>query len=485
MWIHNFIHMVRRHGLLLGVLSLSWLLLRSGMKPSRISYPCQQAAKANVLASLTIIGVPILAAVQTGDRWLDRRWFVAALIMVVAFVGVYTFFKAPEPSPGVTDSQLFPLKSISVASPNSSIYAVNGYTGTNRGLSKLLDLMGDNGVSFYQSSSVGKNRGPEGLIAAGDIILIKVNSQWNQRGGTNTDLLHELITLITSHPDGFHGEVIIVDNGQAQYGSQGQGGSLNWAQSNAEDPTQSAQRVADSFPLFNVSTYQWDKITTHRVSEYSLGDDSDGYVVEEEKDPESNLIVSYPKFTTRSGSQVSFKYGVWDPQRSTYDSERLKVINLPVLKTHGGYSVTGAVKSYMGVPSDKLTANLGSRSHNTIATGGMGTLMAETRFPTLTILDCIWVNAVPRAGPSTSYSQATRVNIVAASIDPVALDYWASKNILMKAAPPGADTSTMNPDNKAVGGFGDWLRCSAEEIRSAGYTAELDETHVSVYTTSC
>jgi len=331
---------------------------------------------------------------------------------------------------------------------------------------------------------VGKNRGPDGLIAADDIVIIKVNSQWDQRGGTSTDLLRELITLITSHPDGFHGEVIIADNGQAQYGSQGLGGSLDWAQSNAEDHAQSAQRVADGFPSFKVSTYQWDTITEHRVSEYSQGDDSDGYIVEDGRDPETGLIVSYPKFTTRNGSQVRFKYGDWDPEELTYDSSRLKVINLPVLKTHSGYGVTGAVKNYMGVPSDKLTASLGSRSHSTVAEGGMGTLMAETRFPVLTILDCIWVNAVPRAGPSTGYSEATRVNVAAASLDPVALDYWASKNILMKAAPPGHDTSSMNPDNRTGGGFGDWLRLSAEEIRGAGYLAELDEARVNVYVTS-
>jgi hypothetical protein len=485
MRIRDHLFNLRRHGLLLGLLSLGWLLLRTGTKPSRINYPCQQAAKANVLASLAVISAPVLAAVHEGERKINMRWLVAALIIVASSTGVFALlFRSLEPSPGVTDSQLFPLKPVEVNSPTSSVFAVNGYTGTNGGLSRLLDLMGENGINFFQSVSVGKNRGPDGLIAADDIVIIKVNSQWDQRGGTSTDLLRELITLITSHPDGFHGEVIIADNGQAQYGSQGLGGSLDWAQSNAEDHAQSAQHVADGFPSFKVSTYQWDTITEHRVSEYSLGDDSDGYIVEDGRDPETGLIVSYPKFTTRNGSKVSFKYGVWDPEELTYDSSRLKVINLPVLKTHGGYGVTGAVKNYMGVPSDKLTASLGSRSHSTVAEGGMGTLMAETRFPVLTILDCIWVNAVPRAGPSTSYSEATRVNVAAASLDPVALDYWASKNILMKAAPPSYDASSMNPDNEARGGFGDWLRLSAEEIQSAGYPAELDEARVNVYVTS-
>ena len=110
--------------------------------------------------------------------------------------------------------------------------------------------------------------------------------------------------------------------------------------------------------------------------------------------------------------------------------------------------------------------------------------MAETRFSTINILDCIWVNAVPRTGPITSYEQATRVNIVAASIDPVALDYWASKNILMKAAPSGADTSSMNPDNRASGSFGDWLRKSARELAVAGLPSEIEAVCVNVFVKS-
>ena len=475
---------IKQHSFLLGLLSLAWLLLRSGAKPSRINYPCQQAAKANVHASAALVIAPVIAATHMGERRLNSKWIATALILLAAFAVGYPLLKPQEPSPGITGTELFPLTPYKSERPTSNIYAVNGYTGKNGGLSILLDLMGENGTPFYRSGSTGRNRGPSGLIAADDVIIIKVNSQWSQRGGTNTDLLKELITLILAHPDGFNGEVIIADNGQAQYGSGGQGGNLNWEQSNAEDRTQSVLRVAAGFTSSRVSTFQWDTITTTRVNEYSEGDDGNGYVVEEGRDLETGLIVSYPKFSTKYDTRISFKLGVWDPVKGQYDSDHLKVINLPVLKTHSGYGVTGAVKNYMGVPSDKLTAALGSRTHNTIASGAMGTLMVETRFPTLTILDCIWVNAVPRSGPSTSYSQATRVNIVAASLDPVALDYWASRNILMKATPVGADTSSMDPDYRAAGSFGDWLRRSAEEMSIVGYPAELNASRVSVHITT-
>ncbi|MCW3991932.1 MAG: DUF362 domain-containing protein, partial [Candidatus Bathyarchaeota archaeon] len=163
------------------------------------------------------------------------------------------------------------------------------------------------------------------------------------------------------------------------------------------------------------------------------------------------------------------------------DGERLKVINVPVLKTHSGYGVTACVKHYMGVPSDKLTSRLGSRTHNTIGRGGMGTLMVETRFPVLNILDAIWVNANPRSGPSTPYGRATRVNVVAASTDPVALDHWATKNILLEASPASSDRITIDPDRDVPGFFGHWLRLSMHEMVKAGYQVTLDEDRMNVY----
>ena len=152
--------------------------------------------------------------------------------------------------------------------------------------------------------------------------------------------------------------------------------------------------VAESFSGSNrVSAYLWDTITTKRVYEYAEGDMDDGYIINETPNPRTGILVSYPKFRTHYGTYVSFKNGIWNPDTRAYEADRLKIINVPVLKTHGTYGVTGAVKSYMGVPSDKLTAQMGSRAHATVDEGGMGTEMAETRFPVITILDAIWINA--------------------------------------------------------------------------------------------
>jgi uncharacterized protein (DUF362 family) len=348
-----------------------------------------------------------------------------------------------------------------LASTYSDIFAVQGTTGADGGFQRLVDLMGQNGLSFYS------------LIGPSDVVIIKVNSQWDQRGGTNTDLVKGIIESILRHPAGFAGEIVIADNGQAQYGAAGAGGSLDWRSNNAQDKTQSMQKVADSFSgRCRISTALWDRITTTRVAEYSEGDARNGYVVDSSPSPQTGIIVSYPKFETPYSTLISFKKGIWSPTLRSYDPDRLKVINVPVLKTHMIYGVTASVKHYMGVGSDRLTRS----AHRSVGRGGMGTEMAETRVPVLNVIDAIWINAAPGRGPMTRYADASQASIIVAGRDPVALDYWAAKNILLPAAEKLGyrNTDSLNPDITRGGSFGTWLRLSMKELQRGGYPSTLD-----------
>jgi len=296
--------------------------------------------------------------------------------------------------------------------------------------------------------------------------------------------VRSLIQAIVDHPEGFTGEIIVADNGQMQNGPTKTGGSLSFTKNNAEDRSQSMARVVESFSVTHrVSAYLWDSITTQQVNEYAEGDMDDGYIVNETRNPATGILVSYPKFRTRYGTYVSFREGIWNPEKGAYEKDRLRIINVPVLKAHGQYGVSASVKNYMGVPSDKLTRSMGSGTHSTIGRGGMGTEMAETRFPSLTILDAIWINAIPGKGPKSSYETATRTNIIAAAADPVALDYWAAQNILMPAAQSNgySDLSSLDPDNISRGNFGYWLRLSMMELRKAGYPVTINRTAMHVY----
>ncbi len=378
---------------------------------------------------------------------------------------------------------LIPKERLAEFKPGSNIFAINGELGEDCGVTQLIDLMQNNSTLFYKLAAATGAKGSEGFIARDDAVIVKVNSQWDERGGTNTDLLKAIIMAITQHPDGFTGEIVVADNGQGQYGSSGRGGSFNYTRNNAEDVSQSIKKVVSSFGGQKVSAYLWDRITTKRANEYAEGNNDDGYVINGSKNPRTGLLVSYPKFKTRFGTLVSFKLGVWHPETKSYDNNHLKVINIPVLKSHMIYGVTACVKHYMGVTSDKLTGQLGASSHGAIGAGGMGTELVETRFPMLNIVDAIWVNANPGGGPGTPYESATRTNVIAASTDPVALDYWAAKNILIPTARHlGYSTvSSIDPDNTTPHSFGHWLRLSMEEITRAGYQATVDEAHMNVY----
>lgn len=356
----------------------------------------------------------------------------------------------------------------------SEVFVQKNTNGTDDGFDKLITNMQNNGLNFYKTNS-----SENGLIGENDVVLLKINSQWDQRGGTNTDLLKSIIQTIFEHPDKFKGEIIVADNGQAQFGSRSKGGSLDWENSNSEDKVQSAQDVVNYFEGkgSKVSGVLWDEFTENQVQEYENGNYEDGYILEN-GERSTGLQVSYAKFKTKYGTMVSFKNGIWDDQNKNYNTSRLKVINVPVLKSHSLYQVTGAVKSYMGTTSDKLTKR---GAHNSIGNGGMGTQMANTRVPVLNILDAIWIG--PDRGPMVPYAQAVKTDIIAASVDPVALDYWASKNILMEAAKKIGNrrSETMNPDGKEPGSFGYWLRLSMEELHKAGIKTTMDENEIGVF----
>lgn len=462
------------HFFIFGGLCIVWLLFRTGTKPSRIVYPCQQASIAGANLWVAACLMPLVSLVRPHGEGRGRvpvRLGAGILTVALTIGVVYSLgYLSPDPVPD---------RSVPSA-VRSDIFVVNGTSGHDGGMSQLIGLMEREGRPFY-STAFGTSSA--GIIAKDDVVIIKVNAQWDQRGGTNTDLVKSLIQAIVDHPEGFTGEVIVADNGQTQYGPTKTGGSMNFTDNNAEDRSQSMERVAESFSeTHRVSTYLWDTITATRVREYAEGDLDDGYIVNETRNPRTGILVSYPKFRTEYGTYVSFKNGIWNATTGAYDADRLKVVNVPVLKSHG-LGMTGAVKNYMGVPSDRLTAEMGQRTHSTVVKGGMGTEMVETRVPAITILDAIWVNAIPEDGPCTPYEDATRTGVVAASIDPIALDYWAAQEILMPTAESlgYSDLSSMDPENTSRGKFGAWLRLSMTELRDAGYPVTIDRNAMNVY----
>ncbi|UCG00271.1 MAG: DUF362 domain-containing protein [Candidatus Heimdallarchaeota archaeon] len=471
---------LRKNLIFIGIINFVWLFFRTGSKPSRITYPCQQAAINNLSISLSAIAphTIITSVFTTLKASLAKSKTIFLLILITAVVTGGLFLRSQtEISP---QEVILSFESKQATDfPASDIYIVNGRKAAH--FPELISLMSSNDLFFYQSDVEGAFQNPKGLINQNDVILLKFNSQWPARGGTNTDLLKEVIQAIIDHPEGFKGEIIVADNGQGR-------GHLDWYYANAENHSQSTQDVVDLFSSsYNVSTYDWQTIRDTSVNEYSEGDISDGYVVYDTPDPETQIYVSYPKFETEFGTHISFKYGIWN---GTGYEKQLKVINMPVLKSHEIYGVTAATKNYMGVQTEILNGGL-ANGHESVATGGMGTLMVEFGLPTLNIIDAIWVNANPYpstlTGPYTGYSEATRVNILLVGVDPIALDYWAAKHILIETAKLTGfnDTQTLDPDNVQRWGlneaYGVWLNLTKEEIRRGGYNVTTNEDCMNIF----
>ena len=154
--------------------------------------------------------------------------------------------------------------------------------------------MGSQGTEVLPVRVAVADSGPGGIIAADDVVVIKINYQWDERGGTNTDLLRGLIRAIVDHPDSFTGEVVVCEN--AQFNSVN---GFDRTDNNAQDTTLSPHDVVVGFQGlgYTVSHYDWTSIRYTSVDEFSEGDIDDGYIVYA-YDPQISGRVSYPKFQT-------------------------------------------------------------------------------------------------------------------------------------------------------------------------------------------
>lgn len=347
-----------------------------------------------------------------------------------------------QPTPTQTTSPLFLVSQL----PDQSITAADHHLGVDA----LLDVMGRNGLSFFRTSTPGTENGTNGLIAADDVVLLKVNAQWKYRGCTNSDLVRGLIRRILDHPDGFHGEVVIVENGQGR-GSLACDTSASYGDSqvhaNAENDQHSFLWLVNSlFQDARLSAYLLDPIRGTFIGD--ADHQTDGYRRLEN--------VSYPCFTTAGGRRVELGQGVWNG--SSFGSN-LKLINIPVLKHHdvGGSEITGSLKHMYGLVS-MSDGQSGFRHY-----GGLGEttgkMMVTVHTPVLNIMDAIWVSQSALEGYPASAT--FRANKIVASQDPVALDYWAALHILY----PIDNNANHRPD---YAGIDAWLSSALSTINGRG-----------------
>ena len=468
-------------GMASGFLALIWLVLRSGVKPSRFTYPCQQAAFS---AAWIAFGGPLVATLAAARHRLSAglRTPVGAAVCTAGLLATAGFWAYAVSVPDYRGPAVDPPRGYTAELFQVTECPQDLVGDRFTGVDTLLSLMGENGVKFHRSSTVSATSGPDGIIAADDVVVIKINYQWGDRGGSNVDVLTGLMRCLVDHPDTFTGEIVVCEN--SQFNSiNGFDRSANNAQDHGYSPHDAVVHFADQG--WEVSHFDWTVWRYTSVDEFDAGDFDDGYIVYDTH-PDFDGRISYPKFTTDFGTRVSVKNGIWHNPSSSYNREKLKFINLPVLKSHHAtYGATVCVKNYMGV----VTGYLDTNSHSRILNGILGDLQAEIQPADLNILDCIWINANPNSGPSTSYAGATRKDMLMAGIDPVAIDIWAVKNILIPAfiengySPPWPFPSA-DPDDPSSR-FRTYLDNSMNYLLAAGYNVTNDLASINVHQRSC
>lgn len=440
----------------LGLGSLVWLILRSGTKPRRLAYPCQQTA---LMSSLGFVGylLSLMGSTYFYHRLKHRvtvpKIILFALAVVVTSgiasgVAVQTQQILASPTlPAWTSpsavSDVFAVTEVPVPEcsldggelPGSGSCSNEEYALHDDGVDSLITLMENQGTHFYKTSAH-----PNGIVAANDVVVIKVNNQnidFINRYSTNTDVLKGLIWRILQRPDGtiFAGEIVVAENRQRP--------TAEWDANpaNAEDQNQSFQDVVDVFQGlgYPVSLKYWGDLplisggsinnSGYPTGEYAQGNTSDAYIMLEDPDGPGTEELSYPKFQTDNGNYVSMRYGVWNG--INYDEDRLTFINLPVLKAHGSAGATSSWKNLIGfITVENADSRFGSVTvmHPNFFLGGYGLIgrqIALVRKPDLNVVDAIWV-----AYQSNYQGLAVRQDVLLSSTDPFAVDWYASEYVL-------------------------------------------------------
>lgn len=351
---------------------------------------------------------------------------------------------------------------------------------------KVIDMMG--GISRF--------------IGRDDIVVLKPNAQRFNQGMTNTDTIKGFIDLVLAIP-GFSGEIIIAENHQYQKDDK-----TGWVteQRNGRYNLDELVNHYHRKGVYNVSQYRWRAAGPCRypLEGNAQGQrrvrgpaDGDGYVWMEDnyyRAPSGRkCLMTYPVFTSPfSGLCIDLKHGAWEKGR--YLERKVRFINFAALNHHGRYAgVSASVKNLMGVvdmtcgfPGDTPegtynTHHIGvsrlkhwlSYGHWRISaykgplrfifedfcyrnfrfTGGvLGHFMANVRFPDLNIISAELVGW----GDRRDMTKAFRPRTVLASIDPVALDYTAAREVLLSGTPPQEKEASgiryyelNNPDDQA------------------------------------
>ena len=74
---------------LLGIFSLAWFLIRTGTKPTRALYPCQQVALANSIAFVPGLTTTVVVGAKPIRKFLKKYWFLPWFLVLILINIIY------------------------------------------------------------------------------------------------------------------------------------------------------------------------------------------------------------------------------------------------------------------------------------------------------------------------------------------------------------------------------------------------------------
>jgi len=326
-----------------------------------------------------------------------------------------------------------------------------------------------------------------------DVVVLKPNGQWPRQGYTHTECMKALIDLVLARPGGFGGEVIVIEHvhrapAEALTGaycwniSAGSNRQNNWPDMSyfelMSDYHDNGAPQVTAIPLYEVAdSPEWSLATgpgnvpagQHAWVRTTYTTNCTGETVR----------LSHPILrSAHSGKLIDLRNGIWHGGR--YTGQQVKLIFLPTLNNHGSFNVedyagpTSAVKCHLGIV--EFAGATGVNLHNIGYGNGHPEAVGESVAHLITevLSPAFYMTCAEYTGHrGRTATDAAHTRTVGLCTDPVTLDYWMCKYVMLPAAP---SQTFMNPDND------DNLRAQLVGCNSLG-VGTLDESEMTVETT--
>jgi hypothetical protein len=342
--------------------------------------------------------------------------------------------------------------------------------------------------------------GIEAVVGPDDVVLVKVSAQWWNQGMTNVAAVKRLVERVLARP-GFHGEVIVFENVHFRL-ADGSGLARAWtrpSERNVDVPGWT--RLGDLVEHFAGQAVSFVGLVDggshaehdsawhdegHAHGWYggdgrgpiAAGEERDGYrwdfddifSVPRSRVDAARTPLTWPVFTSpRSGVTVDLRDGLYrrvGGKRGPV-TQKLTWITMTTANEHPNTGYTGCCKSAMGIV-DMSAGRLGTdpriRDYQSVHHFGapdamwrMGGPLAHfarrVRRPNLYLTVAEWVASTPAGAPPDSDTRerrlaadcARQLRTVVAGTDPVAMDTWVVRHLLMPLG--GADHASIDLDS--------------------------------------